>query len=126
MQSLNDAVSAYRLALEVRTRGQLPQDWAATQNNLGYALCALAGRSEGAAAVQSLNDAVNAFRSALEVYSKNESSFYWVMVAQNLAKAYEEQKDWTKALETYQQLLRHDPQNATYRSKVEELAQKRN
>ena len=30
------AVAAYRSALEVRTREQLPQDWAATQNNLRH------------------------------------------------------------------------------------------
>ena len=35
---LAQAVSAYRSALEVRTREQLPQDWAMTQNNLGIAL----------------------------------------------------------------------------------------
>jgi len=126
VQALNDAVSAYRSALEVRTREQLPQAWAATQNNLGSALWTLAGRSEGAAAVQALNEAVSAYRRALEVYTENEMPFYWVLATENLALAYEQQKDWPKALETYQQLLRHDPQNATYRSKVDELTQKRN
>ena len=35
---LGEAVAAYREALKVRTREQLPQDWAMTQNNLGNAL----------------------------------------------------------------------------------------
>ncbi|MGD0471308.1 MAG: hypothetical protein ABSA54_23285 [Terriglobales bacterium] len=35
---LDQAVQAYRSALEVRTKADLPQDWARTQNNLGYAL----------------------------------------------------------------------------------------
>src|SRR6266481_2608326 len=34
----------YRSALEVRTREQLPQDWAMTQNNLGNALSGQAAR----------------------------------------------------------------------------------
>ena len=35
------AIAAYRAALEERTRERVPLDWAATQNNLGTALCAL-------------------------------------------------------------------------------------
>ena len=35
---LAQAVAAYRSALEVRTREQLPQNWAMTQNNLGLTL----------------------------------------------------------------------------------------
>jgi tetratricopeptide (TPR) repeat protein len=125
VQALNDAVSAYRSALEVYTREQLPQAWAATQNNLGATLRDLAGRSEGAAGVQALNDAVSAYRRALEVYTENVTPFYWLVATRNLAQAYEQQQDWAKAREAYQQLLRRDPKNAEYRSKVEELAQKR-
>ena len=36
---LEEAVAAYRAALEERTRERVPLDWAATQNNLGIALC---------------------------------------------------------------------------------------
>ena len=35
---LAQAVTAYRGALEVRTREQLPQQWALTQTDLGIAL----------------------------------------------------------------------------------------
>ena len=35
---LEEAVAAYRAALEERTRERVPLDWAATQNNLGNAL----------------------------------------------------------------------------------------
>jgi hypothetical protein len=48
------ARSAYLAALTVHFREQLPQDWAMTQNNLGIALHALAGRSERAQASQYL------------------------------------------------------------------------
>ena len=35
---LEEAVAAYRLALEEWTRDRVPLDWAMTQNNLGNAL----------------------------------------------------------------------------------------
>jgi hypothetical protein len=35
---LEEAVTAYREALQERTREQVPLDWAMTQNNLGNAL----------------------------------------------------------------------------------------
>ena len=35
---LEEAVAAYRAALEERTRERVPLDWATTQNNLGIAL----------------------------------------------------------------------------------------
>ena len=34
---LEEAVAAYRAALEERTRDRVPLDWAMTQNNLGKA-----------------------------------------------------------------------------------------
>jgi hypothetical protein len=55
--------------LEVRTREQLPQHWATTQNNLGIALRDEAARTEGIKGAELLAQAVTAFRSALEVYS---------------------------------------------------------
>jgi hypothetical protein len=38
---LEEAVAAYRAALEEMTRDRVPLDWATTQNNLGHALRAL-------------------------------------------------------------------------------------
>lgn len=35
-QYLEQSLAAYRAALEVRTREQLPQDWAWPQNNRGF------------------------------------------------------------------------------------------
>ena len=66
---LAQAVTAYRSALEVYSREQLPQDWAMTQNNLGEALRDQAARTEGAKGVELLAQAVTAYRNALEVYS---------------------------------------------------------
>ena len=45
-QYLEQSVAAYRAALEVRTREQLPQDWATTQNNLGNVLSVLGRTGE--------------------------------------------------------------------------------
>ena len=47
LRRLTEAVEAYRQALAVCTRDDLPQDWATTQNNLGNALQGLGERSGG-------------------------------------------------------------------------------
>ena len=127
MHALNDAVSAFCHALELYTREQMPQYWAGTENNLGNAHLELAERSDGTAGLQALNDAVSAFRARSKSSLKPKAHIigWWQLVAtRNIARAYEQQGDWTKAREAYQQLLRHDPQNESYRGKVEELAQK--
>ncbi len=60
---LEEAVAAYRAALEEWTRERVPLDWAATQNNLGNALRTLGERESGTAR---LDEAVAAYRAALE------------------------------------------------------------
>ena len=68
---LAQAVSAYRSALEVRTREQLPQDWAMTQNNLGVALWDQAARTEGPKGAELLTQAVAVSRCLLLETGKN-------------------------------------------------------
>ena len=46
---LEQAVQAYRAALEVGTRERVPLDWASTQNNLGNALRTMRARGARAA-----------------------------------------------------------------------------
>jgi tetratricopeptide (TPR) repeat protein len=60
---LEQAVAAYRAALEEWTRERVPLDWAVTQNNLGNALALLGERESGTAR---LEEAVAAYRAALE------------------------------------------------------------
>ena len=60
---LEEAVTAYRAALQERTRERVPLDWAATQNNLGTALSTLGERESGTAR---LEEAVDAYRAALQ------------------------------------------------------------
>jgi tetratricopeptide (TPR) repeat protein len=76
---LTDAVGAYRGALQVRTREQLPQDWAATQVNLGAALFALAVRAEGEPKARFFAEALQAYRQALEVFSWEHFPRYWAI-----------------------------------------------
>ena len=49
---LEEAVAAYREALEERTRERVPLDWAMTQKNLGTALRALGERESGTARLE--------------------------------------------------------------------------
>ena len=60
---LEEAVAAYRAALEERTRARVPLEWAMTQLNLGNALQTLGERESGTAR---LEEAVAAYRAALE------------------------------------------------------------
>ncbi|WP_347268685.1 hypothetical protein, partial [Paracoccus sp. (in: a-proteobacteria)] len=59
---LEEAVVAYRAALEENTRARVPLDWAGTQNNLGNALLSLGERESGTGR---LEEAVVAYRAAL-------------------------------------------------------------
>jgi tetratricopeptide (TPR) repeat protein len=74
---LEEAVSAYRAALEEMTRDRVPLQWATTQMNLGRALFALGERESGTAR---LEEAVAAYRAALE--KMTEAPSFWHDIAQ--------------------------------------------
>src|ERR1700694_3374904 len=59
---LEEAVAAFRAALQERTRERVPLDWAMTQHNLGIALRTLGERESGTVR---LEEAVAAHRAAL-------------------------------------------------------------
>jgi hypothetical protein len=63
-ERLEEAVGAYRLALEEATRERVPLDWAETQMYLGNALSALAEREAG---TRNLEEAVAAWDMCLPV-----------------------------------------------------------
>jgi hypothetical protein len=69
---LEEAVAAYRAALEVRTRERVPLDWATTQNNLGTALQTLGEQREDAAV---LGDAVGSHALALAVFERTAPAY---------------------------------------------------
>ncbi len=81
---LEEAVAAYRAALEEYTRDRVPLDWAATQNNLGNALWTLGDRESGTAR---LEEAVTAFRAALEECTRDRVPLDWAMTQNNLGNA---------------------------------------
>jgi len=67
---LEEALAAYRAALEVRTREASPPDWAATQNNLGGVLQRLGEREMN---VVRLKQARAALVNALDVDPDDEN-----------------------------------------------------
>jgi tetratricopeptide (TPR) repeat protein len=62
---LEQAVEAFRAALQERTRERVPLEWAQTQNNLGAALRSLGARKRQ---LQLLKEALEATRAAHEAY----------------------------------------------------------
>ena len=83
---LEQAVAAYRAALEERTRARAPLDWAMTQNNLGNALETLGERESGTAR---LEEAAAAYRAALEEWTRERVPLQWAMTQNNLGLALE-------------------------------------
>jgi|SRR6516225_5754241 hypothetical protein len=64
MEHLEQAVAAYRVALEEYTHERVRLNWAMTQNNLGTALCRLGEWESG---TERLEEAVAAFSACLTV-----------------------------------------------------------
>jgi hypothetical protein len=62
---LEEAVAAYRAALEERTRDRVPADWAMTQMLLGNALETLGKRETGTA---HLEEAMTAYDDAMSMF----------------------------------------------------------
>ncbi len=81
---LEEAVVAFRAALEEQTRERVPLQWATIQNNLGAALMRLGERESGTAR---LEEAVAAFRAALEESTRERVPLDWAMTQNNLGNA---------------------------------------
>ncbi len=81
---LEEAVAAYRAALEEWTRERVPLDWATTQMNLGNALRTLGERESGTAR---LEEAVAAYRAALEERTRERVPLDWAGATGNLGSA---------------------------------------
>jgi tetratricopeptide (TPR) repeat protein len=96
---LEEAVAAYRAALEERTRERVPLDWAMTQNNLGNALWRLGERESGTAR---LEQAVAACRAALEERTRERVPLDWALTHNSLGSALQslgERESGTEALQ---------------------------
>jgi len=71
---LEEAVAAYREALQENTRARVPLDWAMTQMNLGVALRVLGEQESGTAR---LEEAVAAYREALQENTHARVPLQW-------------------------------------------------
>lgn len=83
-ERLEEAVAAYRAALELLTRERLPRQWASTLNNMGVALRALGERESGP---ERHEQAVEAYRAALEVRTRESMPREWAATQINLGAA---------------------------------------
>ena len=81
---LEDAVAAFREALDLRDPKTAPAEWAAAQNGLGNALGSL-GQRQGDDGL--LNEAVEAFGQALALRSEELAPRDWASTMNNLAAA---------------------------------------
>ena len=84
---LDEAVAAYRDALQERTREKVPLQWAMTQNNLGNALHRLGERESGTGR---LEEAIAAYREALQERTRERVPLEWAMTQNNLGSALSE------------------------------------
>ncbi|WP_157272412.1 tetratricopeptide repeat protein, partial [Azohydromonas aeria] len=81
---LEEAVQAYRAALQEYTQERVPLAWAMTQHNLGAALTRLGERESGTAR---LEEAVQAYRAALQERTQQRVPLDWAMTQNNLGTA---------------------------------------
>jgi uncharacterized caspase-like protein len=82
--ALIDAIEINRRALALAPRLERPEDWAATQDNLGNALITLGVRESGKTR---LEEAVAAFHLALEERARERMPLEWASTQNNLANA---------------------------------------
>ena len=78
---LEEAVSAFRLALQELTRERVPLHWAEAQMNLGNALARLGERE---AATAPLEEAVSSFRLALQEWTRERVPLQWAQAQMSL------------------------------------------
>jgi tetratricopeptide (TPR) repeat protein len=81
---LEEAVAAFREALQENTRARAPFEWARTQSNLGEALWRLGERESGTAR---LEEAVAACREALQENTRARVPLQWATSTGNQGEA---------------------------------------
>jgi tetratricopeptide (TPR) repeat protein len=91
VRRLDEAVTAYRDALTVCSRAEMPAVWATMQNNLGTALQAQGQRTDSPEDVPLLDEAVTAYREALTVRTRADMPAEWAMTQSNLGNALQTQ-----------------------------------
>jgi tetratricopeptide (TPR) repeat protein len=92
-ESWAQAVEAYKAALEILNKADLPDYWAITQTNMGRVLADQGEQSSGAQAKDLFARALQASRDASEVVSKADLSQTWATIQTNLSIALADQGD---------------------------------
>ena len=113
---LEEAVAAYRAALEERTRERVPLQWARTQMNLGIALTTL-GEWDGGTA--RLTEAVTVYRAALEEMTRERVPLEWAQTQNGLGCALHELGQRESGTEKLEEA------GAAYRAALQELTRER-
>jgi tetratricopeptide (TPR) repeat protein len=104
---LTQSITAFRAALIVRDRQCFPEEWARTQYDLGTALWEVSSRTE-ADKTTLLDQSAIAYKAALEIYTEKDTQ-EWFNAQSNLGLVYEQQKQWAKALQCFENLRDADP-----------------
>lgn len=113
---LEEAVAAFHAALEERTRGRVPIDWAMTQNSLGVALQLLGERETGTAR---LEEAVATYREALEERPRERVPLDWAATQNDLGTALMKLGDRESGTTRLEEAV------VTYRAALEERTRER-
>ncbi|BAY05050.1 TPR repeat-containing protein [Anabaena cylindrica PCC 7122] len=100
-ENLENAINAYKKALEVRTRSDFPVDWADTQNNLGIAYW---DRIRGDKA-ENLENAIAAYTQALEVRTRTDFPQNNAEILLNLGRLYQESQQFNLAYDTFKSAI---------------------
>ena len=87
-QYLEQSLAAYRAALEVRTREQLPQQWAMTQNNLGMRARGSWRTGERGTRRAIFRAVAAAYHAALEVRTREQLPQGWATTQGNLGNLF--------------------------------------
>jgi tetratricopeptide (TPR) repeat protein len=110
---LEEAVAAFRAALEEYTRARVPLQWAETQNNLGSALGTLGERESGTAR---LEEAIAAFRAALEERTRARVPLDWATTQNNLGNALKAPRYWDTCQSNLERVLKLLEERTTNRN----------
>jgi tetratricopeptide (TPR) repeat protein/nucleoside 2-deoxyribosyltransferase len=103
------AIEAYQKALTIYTKENYPNDYAMTQNNLGFAYGTL---SDFRDTEENTTKAIEAYQKALTIYTKENYPNDYAMIQNNLGNAYaylsdviDREGNAKKAIEAYQEAL---------------------
>jgi tetratricopeptide (TPR) repeat protein len=122
---IEEAVAAYRNALEVRTRDEMPADWAGTNYRLGRALSNLGSSADN---VDALKQAVAAFRNEQEIYTREDDAGGWAVTQSSIAhallligKLQSEQAPLEEALAAINDCIEIAPDDEDYKDTLQQI-----